>query len=585
MENDSAVPQSNLLRYQHYGVLGCGCLVGFCAALLAAGFPFDFPGALEEARRLGIVSRTVLSGYPKSRDVVCYALTVLLPVCCGLGAWFAWSWGRRPALVAMFVEDTEAGGRGLNRWPPVVVLAIVAVFLLVTFDLNDFYAPIDGWSFLGEEGEYLAWAQSLLDGGTYARDFFATRGPLVLYPLAWALKLFGATLPVARFYTYGLNLIATAILVFFLYRCIRHRGVFVLSVSLALVMFSGGGGRVDAGLLRIFLGLLPLILLHREEVSGLTALSAGAACGLSMLYSQEVGVCSFLAVLLLLALKARVQENRSGVVRQGALVVAGCATVLGAVLGCFFLAGAGYQCLDNLFSLMRLVMLGYASLPFPGLADFLSAPLSGGALLPYWTIGVYVVCAISLSVRFSLGLGSRELELRAALLVFGLLLFRVALGRSDASHYYFASVPAFLLIFLWLDATVAGRRTPSPLNRVHLSMMALLLCSILLLVANTRALQVQVSTVLAGIESFGSKFTLRQEGDVLLQLPRAGVFFSRDTAQNLMRIGGGWIAIRTRGTMYFFSRSSRPTTFSSIGATLPATSMPISRLPPPSVGK
>src|SRR6185369_14943116 len=105
-----------------------GFLAGLAVAVMVAGIPFDFSGKLSEAERLGIISLTILNGYPKSRDVLWYAALIVLPV---------------------------TGSASLLK-RRVDALVIFLVSLLATFNINNFYSPVGGSAFLREEGEYLA---------------------------------------------------------------------------------------------------------------------------------------------------------------------------------------------------------------------------------------------------------------------------------------------------------------------------------------------------------------------------------------------------------------------------------------------
>ena len=538
----------------HWALLAGGCLAGLIAAFLVSLYPFDFSTVLDEARRLGIVSRTTLAGYAKSRDILSYAALLLLPVACSLGVWLVWSRGRRPALLTL-LSYTSAIPAASTLSRRLAASAILFLFLLATFNINDFYSPVSGWAFLGEEGEYLAWAQALLDGGVYARDFFATRGPLVVYPLAWTMKLFGTSVLVGRFYAYGLNLIAAVILMLLLYRTVRNRTLVILSSLLALELFSGGGGRVEAGMLRVFLGFVPLLILYRHAGSSrrLPLLAAGAALALSLLYSQEAGFCAVMATGAFLCLETRAGDFRY-VTRYSLLVAAGCLVVLGAVLGYFFRVNALGRFLENLYGFPKLMTLGYASLPFPSITDFLAAPLTGGAYLPYWITGIYILAGISLLVRMFLDSGSRDLHFRGALLVFGIFLFRSALGRSDESHFYFALPPAFLLAILMLDDAVSGVAGSSlkMLKTGRLMFLAALLSSLLLLFGTSRVLQDRVFAIYDGVRQAGSKFRVEETGVRLPQMIRGGVFFDPKTAGKLVKIGNALDRCSREGEYVFF---------------------------------
>ena len=541
------------LFWAHWLVLTSGGLAGLAAAVLVSGIPIDFSAQLAEAKRLGIVSKTILAGYPKSRDVLTYAVFLLLPVICSVGAWLLWSRGRRPALAGLLQREPVVGATSSGK-RRILAVAIFLTFVFLTFNVNDFYEPVGGWAFLGEEGQFLAWAQVLLSGGEYARDFFCLYGPLAVYPLTWAMELFGVSVLVGRIYTYGLVLISAAILIVFLYRTIRSHGIFILGSILAFMAFPPFAMRTSATMLRIFLGFVPLLILFRHAGSDrkLPATAAGGVLGITLLFSQEVGLCALVATGVFLCLEARAGDDYRRLLRQGGLVAAGCLMVVGTMLGYLYSRNALGEFFDSLYGYPKLVTLGYGSVPFPSFADFLAAPLSG-AYFPYWIIGMYVFAAISLIVRLFLGRGNRNIHLRGALLVFGLLLFRAALGRSDDSHFYFALPPALLLAFLMLDDAASGPATRPNVAKIGgRGLIAALLLSMALLFGTSRVLHENTFAVLSGLPRLPSKFTVRERGVALPQLSRGGTFYHPKTAEDLEIIGNALDRHTKRGDPVLF---------------------------------
>ncbi|HWI40278.1 MAG TPA: hypothetical protein VNX25_02175, partial [Verrucomicrobiae bacterium] len=402
----------------HFGILIGGCAAGLAAAFVVCSFPFDFPAQINEAKRLGIVSLTILNGYPKSRDVLCYAALVLLPVTCSLSLWLAWSRGKRAEIASRLDFARQAG-------EPLPGRTLLATFLLLLclvlkFNINNFYAPTGGWAFLGEEGQFLADVQVLLSGGEYARDFFSLYGPLVVYPLAWAMKLFGVSMVTGRVYSYALSVLAATILVMLLDRTIRNRSLFIFAVSAMGGVFISGGGRTSATMLRVMLGFLPLLILYRTGDKGkaVPAFIAGALLGTSLLYSQEVGVCAAVAAGVFLLLQTLAGGDIRGLLVQGGIFSAACTLVLAPVFGYFHGKGALGAFFESLYGYPKYVTLGYGSLPFPSVGQLLSAPLSD-AYFPYWMIGIYICGAINVLVLLFLGRRDADLSFRAALLVFG----------------------------------------------------------------------------------------------------------------------------------------------------------------------
>lgn len=530
------------LLWTQWAILLCGSLAGLIAAAIVSGFSFDFSRELAQARELGIVSRTILAGYPKSRDVLGYALLVLFPVSFACAAWLAWSRGRREDL-AQLLRCQPAPLPGASTGRRLAALAFVLSFLLVQFNINNIYEPAGGWAFLGEEGQFLAYAQILLGGGDYARDFLCLYGPLVVYPLTWAMKLFGASMVVARFYTYGLTVVSAFILIATVNLTIRNRALFIAASLFLGALFVGGGGRTSATLLRVLLGFVPLLVLYRyrESRSKLPPVAAGVAIGVSLLFSQEVGLCAVIATGAFLCLESYVARSVRPLALNGGLAAGGCALVLLPMLGYFYRQDALGRFFESLYGYPKLVALGFGALPFPSLRTLFSAPFASGAYFPYWMIGIYLLAAVTLLVLLFLGLGDRDVNFRSALLVFGMLLFRAALGRSDESHYIFAILPALLLALLMLDDALTGlaERPQRTLDVGRRLLVGGLVVSLLLLFGGARVLRENLKNACTELGRFPGKFSVQQTGVALPWLTRSGgARFDQATAEDLAKIRG-----------------------------------------------
>jgi hypothetical protein len=538
---DLSSENRNLL-WHHWIVLAGGCFAGLVAVALVSGIPFDFSRELAEAKRLGIVSLTILNGYPKSRDLLNYALLVLLPVSCSLGGWLVWSRDRRRQL-ALLLADSDSDMPPGRRF--ILALSLLFLCLLLKFNINNFYGPSGGWGFLGEEGQFLADIQILLNGGDYARDFFSLYGPLVVYPLGWTMKLFGASVLVGRVYSYLLSLAAAVILIAVLNCSIKNRTLFIVAVLTMGALFVSGGGRTSGTMLRVMLGFVPLLImfLHQEAEQRLPALGAGFMLGVSLLFSQEVGLCAGIAMVSYLVLDACGTKEYGRLVRRLAWLTVGCSLVVLPLLAHFYRQNSLGLFFESLYGYPKVVTLGYGSLPFPSFMHFVSAPLAGGAYLPYWMIATYIVSAILSLVLLFLGVRSRDIHFRIGLLVFGLFLFRAALGRSDDSHYFFTLPPALLLMFLLLDDMVGGagpgrgQRYPFPLvGRLSAGAMVV---SLLLLFASSRVLRENMVEMVNGVRQFTTKFMVNKDAGIALsRLSRSGeILYDPVTAEDMTKIG------------------------------------------------
>ncbi len=520
----------NIFYLTHWAILIAGFLAGLCAVALVDLIPFDFSAELAKARSLGIVSPTILSGYPKSKDILFFATLILFPVGFSLGAWLLWSKNRRSELVALIAPEGPSAPPAIGS-RKIAVLAVSVVIVWLSFDINGFYAPTGGWMFAGEAGEYLAWADILLHGGTYARDFFCIYGPLMVYPLAWTMKLLGTSVVIYRIHGYILQMITYAVFIAFLHLTIRRRWVFLGAAFFCLFITPGP---------RSALGIVPLLILYRNIGSGgkIPIAASGVALGVSLLFSQEAGLCALIATGAFLLLDAHDRGAYRQFIRQAGLVIAGSLLVIIPALAYFYQQDALGRFFESIYGYPKLSTLGYAALPFPHLTDFLADPLSNGLYLPYWIIGIYLAAAISFSVVLLLGRGSRDVYFRAAVLVYGLLLFRIALGRSDMSHFINSSLPAFLLVFLMIDDLAGGlsRGLPAALRAGRIAIAAAIIMALALVIARTDRFRNDFLDTLDEAGKVSSKFTVEKAGVILPQLDRAGIYFDPETAETFTKI-------------------------------------------------
>jgi hypothetical protein len=135
--NYSKTISSDHLFFKHLAVLASGFLVGLFAVVIVDSISFDFSQELVEARSHGIVSPTILNGYPESRDILLYAELILLPTVFSLGAWLRWSKKRQPALMALF-QDEHTGMPAVPGNRKLIVMSVVLIILSATFNINSF---------------------------------------------------------------------------------------------------------------------------------------------------------------------------------------------------------------------------------------------------------------------------------------------------------------------------------------------------------------------------------------------------------------------------------------------------------------
>lgn len=545
----------------HVAVLAAGFLAGMVGAYAFTTVSFDFSREFQRAHELGVVSRTILDGYPKTRDLLNYVAILGFPVLLGVGGWLCWATGeRRKRLSAMFADGLPSRGTTAG-WR--VMLAITGLMVLA-LSLACFRSPAYSnlvsllpWVFLGEEGENLAWAQSLLGGGVYGRDIHCLYGPMLIYPLVWLMKLVGATVATLRLYTFLLNLAAYGIILALLYNTLRARTVFAIAVpvylwiSPPLTVLTPNGSY-----LRVVLGLLPILLtyLYLDRGWRPMAFLVGLALGQSVLFSQEAGICSALSVFTMVSVARLPERDVRSFLGIAALVLAGFAASVAPTLGYFASKGVLREVVDALFVHARLLGLGFAALPFPDFGDFLKAPLSGNASYFYWMIFVYILSALYLVPLMVLRRRDPDTVLRVALLVFGALLYRSALSRSDEFHATFVSPPAVLLLFLFLDEAVSGwkRRAIGMVRALRLAVIVGTLATLAL--ASVRNCYFNLwNAARPALDRLGKDWLFVDYGIAIPQVARSGVTFGPRAAATIVGIHDFLERNTIRGEpVYFF---------------------------------
>jgi hypothetical protein len=446
-------------------------------------------------------------------------------------------------------EGAEEGspGSGLPGGLAVAVVALACVYLSV--DLTKLYHPgynpwVGAWILLGEEGENLAWVQSIFSGGVFGKDFFCLYGPMLIYPLALFMRVFGETILVERLYTVFLNMIAYGTVFFFLYRTLRWRGLFLVFSLVYLFVFSPlAPVSPNTSYLRMVLGLLPILavylFLRRPDKRYLLALS-GAIAGQSLLFSQEAGMCSVLAIGAMLFpwwISLRSWRRAAG---DFSLLAAGCLISMAPMLLYFAVKGGLVPMLANLYQYPRLVTLGYGARPFPGFASFLSDPLSPATLYYYWAILVYAVAAAAVVPRILLGKVDRDTLLFLALVVYGILLYRIPLGRSAIDNVHKVAHPAYLLVFLFTDRAVTAVLDSRRIMAVRAGrsvFAALLLAATTVAILRTPSVFNFNKALLAtsGLKP-SAKLKKTRTGFTIPSLRRAGLYFDRQTTASITRI-------------------------------------------------
>ena len=450
------------------------------SGILVAALTFAFSLAM---RRLRIAERRIVGLEALGAGALLFALwrpaTEAAPAVAIFLATAVWL-ARRPS--PQFAPRPRRGPRkprrrrfGISGW----VACVFAISLLlvpgvwahvwnVAHYVPDEQLTFASFRFQGEIGQHLAWALELVRGGFHGRDFFCLYGPLFDWSVVGMWALLGRSIAVWNLY-WSVTHVLGWIALFLVSGELVRRPALVLLLPLCLPYVSP---RIGLALL----ALLCVLLWLRSKRIGWIAL-AGAVTGTSLFYSHEFGLAA--AAVTVLALLVR------GSARSVSLWVLGLAATLAPVAGYYAANDALAPMLQDLIRYPGYVMAGYAKIPFPAIESRLmwdawqQSPVRSQELRIGYALPAIFVAALVLALPISAinparpiaslgtiwkGLARDHRRLALVLFaLFGLIVFRSALGRTDRTHMLALLPAAAVLIAVAVDQCVAqwrvGRRT------------------------------------------------------------------------------------------------------------------------------
>jgi len=415
--------------------IGAGALAAGTLAARAAIWLLPATGGdVARARELGIVSVSILAGHSKSAESLAYAVGMAVALAVGLGIWAVWARPREPWVA-------------LPRGPKLTWLELLAVTALFALLFARPWTARSSWAnpfmLFSEEGEALAWVNTVLRGEVLSRDTFCLYGPLATWPTSWLFRVAGPSLGLWRIWVFALDALALVATYWLVRELLRTRAGALAATLVVGLLCAPALPAMSWCLARVGLGLAALAALTRGRPG-----VSGALLAITLGFSQEVGVaCAAGAGAALLAAREPW--------RVWARLTVGAAAVLlpiGVYLGA---VGALSATLDNLFVFPRTRLLGFGALPFPALEP------TAESLRAWFAPALLVVAGFVAGTKLLRGARDPRTRSELALAVFGALLFSGALSRPDDTHLAFAAPPVLILLAGLLEEAALGLTTPA----------------------------------------------------------------------------------------------------------------------------
>lgn len=424
----------------------------------------------------------------------------------------------RVALLSVVVATGVAVYLTRNKITPKILALTDKIYpLLILFIF--LYNPI---FYLGnfdsiEEGFWAGWLERLLRGQIMYKDFAAYHPPLLLGGLFAFSKVFGASLYDLRLYFHILQIAGLAIIYYILDRLVESKwikiGIFVLIMS-----YSFGLVRNNMEI-RVGSAVLPLLFVYMHSIKKgrFWLFAAGLFSALSFFISIETGISSLVAV----SFATLLVSKKKTFIGNFTKLITGMLTGSVPILTVFLAQGSLYKFFEYIFYYASTFSSGYQNYP---MSDTMPQ-----TLIQWFLVSKYISSSgfmFNLSVLTLLGafLTATLKKVRktfnpkdiliAGLAVFGLILARSALGRSDAYHVAFIWIISIIIIGYFLQQ----------LNQISKGATAAILCIMLLFISREAVQFSFIQNQLVKFQTYGNP----SGGYPSYSLKRAGIITGID---------------------------------------------------------
>lgn len=364
-----------------------------------------------------------------------------------------------------------AGGFGISKYKPgillknwnVLFLSPVFIIFLIAFNPTFYIGNFDSV----EEGFWLAWVQGLIGGQVLYKDVAVYHSPLIPWGMYLFSKFNGFNLYSERLFLHLLQIIGISIYFFFTRYITKNTFFAILSSFLFLAATSSILIKNNIEI-RLGLSLLSLLFLfvYLRDKKGAFLFFAGVTGVISLMTSIESGLAVIATLLVGLNIFSETKIFAFSRFKENGYLISGVVISLGLFVGYFamtdsllpfieqtsFYAGAfsaGY------FNAAMERSVAHSYFQFNMFDQYLDSVTIfwEGTKLTFIGFLIYGIYRFFSKQKFSLETNS---VLITAL--FGLILTRAALGRSDFYHLLFVLGIAFVLVFYALSKLYLTQR-------------------------------------------------------------------------------------------------------------------------------
>ena len=310
-----------------------------------------------------------------------------------------------------------------------------------------------------EEGFFLGWLQRLIQGDALYKDVAVFHQPLLIWGMFLWSKITGFGIYSERLFLHLLQVIGSIIYLFFLRKFVTKSWVIILALILFL-SFTSTLVRNNIEI-RLAVGLLSLLFLFNflQTRKQLWILLSGISGAVAAFTSLEIGLAVILVLIIALNLFPVDKFLSLYQLRNNFVFLVGLAVGSLPILLTIFLQGGLAGFFEQLIFYSQAFSKGYFNVPVEraiSLSFFhwhiFNQYLSSNAI--FWEVSrlILIVALIYLSINWfvSKSINSQE-KFVFIISLLGLILFRVALGRSDYYHLLIVLSISIIVLAYFLE--------------------------------------------------------------------------------------------------------------------------------------
>lgn len=476
---------------------------GFILGIVISSVVIHFTPAaysdLKKAKEFGIVSLSVLEEYPKSQDTLYYAIGFFITLLTVLSIWLIWAitYSRKYES-----ENIKKSSSYILKNSPTIkarsyfsnisvtkTIIVLILILILTYNKNYFYSNwFNHYTFFSEEGQHLSYANDILHGKKLYKDIYAIYGPLMEYPLALLMKLFGKSIVILRIYTYLLDSVAFLLIYLLSKEIFSRKSTLIISMLIFLSFYTPLFPAPNGSILRITLALFGVLPLARYIIAKkpIWAIISGFILSLSLFFSHETAICLAISLLCMLFASKSIQEfGETKILIDFSIPFFAGFCILAIPITLFFLyEGTLFYYLEASISYPQYVSLGFGGIPFPNFLNQIKSLLNNFSLgnikntffvyAAYWPILLYFGTATHISISIILKKITYRKLIILGILVYGITLFKGALARSGIDRNYLLLPPALIISLFYGErillniSNLMGKRTKDKFGSILL---------------------------------------------------------------------------------------------------------------------